>query len=85
MPSELEAIRQQLDAVDDALVRLLARRASLVSQAWTVKRQIGLPLSDLARETNVRERLIQLGVGLGLSRTRLEGVLQRIVGIDLLS
>jgi chorismate mutase-like protein len=42
-PQELEFLRQEIDAVDRALVQLLARRFRVVDQVLEVKQAKGLP------------------------------------------
>ncbi len=42
-PKELEALRQDIDAADKALVQLLARRFRIVDQVLAVKQAKGLP------------------------------------------
>ena len=44
MPTELEKLRDQIDAVDSELVALLARRAALTEQVGLYKSKVGLPV-----------------------------------------
>lgn len=76
----LEALRAQLDDVDAELIAVLARRAGVVAEIWAWKSQHGVPRVDAARETALRERLLSQAEALGLSRTAINAVLDRIVG-----
>lgn len=42
-PQSLESLRQEIDAADQALVELLARRFRIVDQVLAVKQEKGLP------------------------------------------
>ena len=42
-PQSLENLRQEIDAADQALVELLARRFRIVDQVLAVKQEKGLP------------------------------------------
>lgn len=57
MPDEIAALRSQIDACDDELLALLARRAGLVRRVGAAKRQAGLPAVDPDRERRLVERL----------------------------
>lgn len=50
MAVELSALREQIDAVDQQMVALLARRLALVEQVGQVKSQHGLPIYAPDRE-----------------------------------
>lgn len=45
--------RRRIDEVDRELVRLLNRRAQMSIEMGRVKREIGLPIRDEAREENI--------------------------------
>lgn len=52
-PAVLAAARASIDAVDHALVELLARRRALVAELFAQKQRLGLPLVDPAREARL--------------------------------
>ena len=81
--SELERLRQQLDSVDDELVRVLARRAGVVREIWAWKRANGVGQVDPAREAALKERVLGLAESLGLDREAVSAVFERIVGKNL--
>lgn len=56
--SRLTALRDQLDAIDNELLGLLSRRAQVVFEVATIKRQLDLPLEDLARERAMLAALV---------------------------
>jgi chorismate mutase/prephenate dehydrogenase len=47
------AMRASIDALDHALVNLLAERRALVTELFEYKRRRGLPLIDQARESDL--------------------------------
>ena len=52
----LEQLREQLNRVDDDIVRLIAQRQSIVSQIGKTKRESGMATRDYTREKNVIDR-----------------------------
>lgn len=78
--AHLAAARAQLDALDDALLDLLERRATAVASLWAWKHDEGLPQADPARERAVIEGLIAKGIARGLEPEALRMVLASIVG-----
>ena len=53
----IEALRAEIDEVDDRLLELLARRARLAHAIGEVKRDAGLALVDPRREDVIKDRL----------------------------
>jgi len=68
----LGGLRAQIDAIDDALVEVLARRFAVTRQVGRLKAAQGLPARDAAREAGERERLCALA--------RREGIDPDLVG-----
>lgn len=60
---EIEELRQAIDKVDDKLLVLLTERQALASRLGEVKRGLGLPIYDPAREKSIIERLSRLNAG----------------------
>jgi chorismate mutase len=56
-PLDLEALRRDIDAVDQQILKLLHARVRLVMQVGEYKRERGLPVYDPARERQLLERL----------------------------
>lgn len=54
---EIEDWRIEIDDIDDELLRLLNRRASLAVEVGLIKRKRGTPITDPARERQVIARL----------------------------
>ena len=59
----LEEIRNQIDQVDTALLRLLNERADLVHEIGKIKRNAGLPIYAPEREESLLQALIQKNKG----------------------
>lgn len=81
--AQLQAWREALDGLDDALLDVLARRAALVDTIWTWKRAEGLPVRDGPREVAVIERLLAKAVARDLDAAAVRPVLEAIVGRSL--
>ena len=53
----LEDLRNEIDAIDDEIAPLLARRMSLAAQVAAIKRQCGAPILQQDREQAILDRL----------------------------
>jgi chorismate mutase len=51
--SALDELRKRIDGLDDALVRLLNARAACALEIGRVKKELGLPIYQPAREADV--------------------------------
>ena len=56
----LEALREQIDAIDAQFLELLQRRLSVSEQIGDYKKEHGLPILDEARQTEKINKLCQL-------------------------
>jgi chorismate mutase/prephenate dehydratase len=63
---ELEALRQELDELDDQFVQLVERRQQAVKRVASVKARTNLPLRDGLREARQTARLAELARKRGL-------------------
>jgi chorismate mutase len=50
-------LRSAIDAVDMRIIELLQERATLAREIGQVKRELGLPILDPAREGKIRRKL----------------------------
>ncbi len=55
--NEIEKLREQIDAVDSEIVKLLNRRIEIVRQIADRKAAGNLPVEDLSREEEIISRL----------------------------
>lgn len=77
----VEALRADIDAVDDALLQLLAQRAGLVRQVWQRKQESGAPRLDVAREAEVLGRLRARAEALALDPADVERIWREILRV----
>jgi monofunctional chorismate mutase len=86
MPSELDAAREAIDAIDAELIRLLARRAEYVTQVAQYKEQHGLAVTDTGREQRMLARITQLaeaeGLDPGIARAVLRTIIAEFTGVQ---
>lgn len=76
----LHGIRERIDAVDDALLELLARRMSLVDEVSTVKQAAaGARVLDPAREREIARRWAETAERHGLSGVFADRVLRELL------
>ncbi len=55
--------RQEIDALDSELLRLLNRRAAIACEIAAIKIALGIPAFDAKRETEVLERITAQNAG----------------------
>jgi chorismate mutase-like protein len=75
---ELEALRRQIDAVDEKILELVAQRVELVLRVGELKRMSGAAIYDPERERRVLERLAHQAVP-PLDRETVQRVFERLI------
>lgn len=60
---ELKQWREQIDIVDDQLLRLLNQRAEIAGEVASIKKSCGLPVYDGEREQAILDRVCKLNHG----------------------
>ena len=81
--NSLTELRSQIDAVDQEILHLSARRASLSTQIAKAKLETGRAVRDSSREREVVERAVVLGEGLGLDAASVERLFQTLIDLSL--
>jgi chorismate mutase len=61
----LDALREEIDRLDEVIVRLLDRRARCAYAIGRIKRELGRPIYEPQREASVIARVKELNVKLG--------------------
>jgi chorismate mutase-like protein len=74
----IRELREEIDRVDEELLRLLNRRARLAAEIGELKRRAGLPVLDPAREREVLSRRRAADAG-PLGRGAVVRIFRRIV------
>ena len=78
---ELTAIRARIDALDDELVLLLARRAAAAKAAMDLKAAAGQPVFDAAREAEMLTTVRAKARALQLDEDRVAEVFRAVVAL----
>jgi chorismate mutase/prephenate dehydratase len=78
---EIEAQRQEIDRIDDAIVDLLVRRARCAVAIGRQKRLEGSPIRDPAREASVLARLRDRARG-SLDGRAVESIFEKIMQVS---
>lgn len=65
-PEGIAALRASFDAIDTALLRLVAERREVSRQMAALKRAHGLPFRDASRESELLARLRAEGLAAGI-------------------
>lgn len=79
---ELESLRSRIDQVDEGLVKLMALRQQLATEAKTLKEANGMAMEDLAREAAVVRRASILARKRGLEPEVTRDVFWRLIGLS---
>ena len=77
-PEELQSFRDQIDAIDDELIVLLAKRASLVQEVGRRKHLVNAPVFRPEREVAIIERMVAANKG-PLSPTSIAAIWLEII------
>ncbi len=75
----LNRIRAGIDAADNAVVRLLAKRRAMVIELAKIKREVGIPIYDRKREQALIARVKKWGAKHRLNEEFIEVVFRLIV------
>jgi chorismate mutase len=80
--AELSRCREEIERIDDEIIKLLARRLTLGRQTGTLKREAGLPILDPAREAAVIRRVAEVAREAGLPPEPIREIFWQIVGLS---
>ena len=78
-PKDLDRIRAGIDAVDNGIVELLARRRTLVIELAQIKKTLDVPIYDRKREQALVDRVKKWGAEHKLNEEFVEVVFRLIV------
>ena len=78
----LENVRRQLDELDRQLVEVLARRFETGSKAARLKRALGIPIHDPAREEQVIVRAMDWARSAGLPEGQVADLFRMLIAIS---
>ena len=78
---ELVRLRDEIERVDRALVKLIAERVALARSIGLQKRNAGLPTLDPAREAAIIRRSSKLARDAGLGEEDVREIFWHIVGL----
>lgn len=74
----IEGYRNQIDRIDDEILRLLNERVGLALKILRLKNTAGLPVCNVARERSVLSRLRLVNKG-PLDERAITGIFQHII------
>ncbi len=77
--AELEALRLQIQELDESLVRLIRERDSLVERVGQLKRQLGLPILDPPREAAVVRKVVEVARREGVDEELVRDLMWRLM------
>ena len=75
----LDELRDRIIELDDELIRLIGERRDVVLEIGRMKRELGLPVMDPAREARVVRRVAERSRELGVDEELTRDVIWRII------
>lgn len=75
----LDDLRERIEALDDELIRLMGARREAVLEVGRLKRELGLPVLDPAREARVVRRAAERARSRGVDEEMARDVIWRII------
>ncbi len=78
MKRRILEIRKRIDRLDDELLELLLGRLKLGQEIGRVKLELGLPATDVKREEEIIERVVNLAEG-RIAREEIEKIFSAIM------
>jgi chorismate mutase len=79
--ADLKELRQEIDSLDEQILRFLADRVKVCQAIGSAKKAKGLPVKDAARESEVYARIRKQAAKLGLDSVQVEQVYREIVNM----
>jgi chorismate mutase len=76
--ADLEDLRKRIDLLDESLVRLLNARAACALEIGRIKREMGLPIYQPTRETEVLRNVQEHNTG-PLDQAAIKRLFERII------
>lgn len=76
---ELSVLREQIDAIDEELVKLLARRFQVTNAVGQLKAKESLCAVDPVREAQQEQRLVQFAATYGVNQALVSRIFRTIV------
>ncbi|MEO5590757.1 MAG: chorismate mutase [Gemmatimonadaceae bacterium] len=78
----LDLVRAELDRVDVQFIDLLKRRLELGVEAGRIKRKLGVPVEDSARENRAVAQARSWAANAGLSEKEVEGIFRSLIALS---
>ncbi|MCD6510708.1 MAG: chorismate mutase [Thermoprotei archaeon] len=75
----LKALREEIDRIDEQVLRLIARRMRIVEEIAEIKRDMGLSIVDEEREKTLLAKLKKRGEELGIRPEDVELIFRLIM------
>ncbi len=78
MKADLDDLRRRIDLLDESLVRLLNARAACALEIGRLKREMGIPIYQPAREAEVLQNVEKVNLG-PLDQPAMKRLFERII------
>lgn len=72
-------LRQQIDKIDNGIIKLIAQRLAVVKEIGILKKQLGLSIQDAERENKLFMAYERLSEGYGLDKKVINKIFVRII------
>lgn len=78
-PEKLIGLREQIDAVDETILKLVVERAELVKDVQNFKRANGFPVRSYEREEEIFVRARQVAYRLGMAGDNAVAIIRQCI------
>ena len=77
----IQKLRKRIDEIDEQILRLLGERAEICKSIGLLKRDQGMPITDMSRENEVYAKIKVKAADFGLDPDLAEEVYRQIVNM----
>ena len=77
----IKQLRKRIDEVDEQILRSLSKRMEICKSIGLVKKEHGISIQDLPRESDVYAHIKEKAADLGLDPAQVEAIYRQIVNM----
>lgn len=76
---EIEALRKEIDSIDETILDLLSERKAAIKKIAAIKKKLNKPIVDNGREKQIVERLKKIAGEKGLDKNFIASLYKSII------
>ena len=79
----LKECRSEMEEIDDEIIRLIDKRTSISKRIFEAKREEGMPIRDLKRESLVLSKAMDMATELNLDTGAIKSIFEILINMSL--